>query len=218
MVKLLLRGMLNFGLYSRSFSLRFMLVFGFCFLVYIVRNHLYTNRNNRNRRNNLRNAPAAAVADGVAAVAPAAAVPPAAAAPIAEAAAEAAPADAVRDIQGEERQAEENNDDAQQPPVQEVLVFSDIYFASFHVLFLNFRNDKLLFQFFSIGVTESMALFRHRHHNILFVFGATTASCKLGRLISVARFRHCDPLKGIDLINVFALSEKWVYLRESSYF
>lgn len=114
-------GVLLSIIYFYSTVGRFMLVFGFCFLVYIVRNHLYTNRNNRNRRNNLRNAPAAAVADGVAAVAPAAAVPPAAAAPIAEAAAEAAPADAVRDIQGEERQAEENNDDAQQPPVQEEL-------------------------------------------------------------------------------------------------
>lgn len=107
---------------------RFMLVFGFCFLVYIVRNHLYANRNgNRNRRNN--NAAAAVVAaaaEGNAAVA--AAVGAAAAAVVAAPVEEpAAPAEAVADADaaavdaaapgdGGGQDGENEPADAQQPP------------------------------------------------------------------------------------------------------
>lgn len=47
-------GVLLSIIYFYSTVGRFMLVFGFCFLLYILRNHLYANRNNnnRNRRNN----------------------------------------------------------------------------------------------------------------------------------------------------------------------
>lgn len=119
-------GVLLSIIYFYSTVGRFMLVFGFCFLVYIVRNHLYANRNNnRNRRNNNAlagnpdaaaegNAPAEAVAAGAAAAvaeAPAAPVEAAAAAP----ADVIAPGDAGRPEEGENELT-----DAQQPaPPQE---------------------------------------------------------------------------------------------------
>ena len=93
--------------------LRFMLVFGFCFLLYVLRNHLYANRNNnnRNRRNNNN-------ANGNAA-APAANVPAAGAAVVPDPVAPAeAPADAPAEAPGQEEgarvegpQNEANDDD-----------------------------------------------------------------------------------------------------------
>jgi len=84
-------GVLLSIIYFYSTVGRFMLVFGFCFLVYIVRNHLYANRNNNNRNQRNNDVPAAnadAAAGGNAAE-PAAG---AAAAPV-EAPDEPAPAD-----------------------------------------------------------------------------------------------------------------------------
>jgi len=123
-------GVLLSIIYFYSTVGRFMLVFGFCFLVYVVRNHLYANRNHnhRNRRNNNRPAENAAadaaaevIAAAVAAEAPAAAPvdPPA---PVAD---DAAPAGApVGDIdpgeavaQEERGPAEGENEDEAQPAV-----------------------------------------------------------------------------------------------------
>ena len=89
-----------------------MLVFGFCFLLYVLRNHLYANRNNnnRNRRNNNN-------ANGNAA-APAANVPAAGAAVVPEPGPDpVAPAEAPAEAPGQEGarvegpQNEANDDD-----------------------------------------------------------------------------------------------------------
>lgn len=102
-------GVLLSIIYFYSTVGRFMLVFGFCFLVYIVRNHLYANRNNRHRRNiNAANdvgEAQAAEAPVAAAVAPG--VDPGARDPAP--AAEAAPANAAVEP---EQPGRANNDDA----------------------------------------------------------------------------------------------------------
>jgi len=110
-------GVLLSIIYFYSTVGRFMLVFGFCFLVYIVRNHLYANRNNRQRRNN-NNAvndvvePPAAEAPVAAAVAPG--VDPGARDPAP--AADAAPANAAVENEQPGRAINDDADD-DTPPV-----------------------------------------------------------------------------------------------------
>jgi len=113
-------GVLLSIIYFYSTVGRFMLVFGFCFLLYILRNHLYANRNNnnRNRRNNNNAANGNAAA---AAAAPAANNAPAAgAAAVAEPGPDpVAPGEAPADAPGQEEgargegvQNEANDDNA----------------------------------------------------------------------------------------------------------